>query len=321
MGDIAREEQTLRAAIDLARAYGDSRSADRATLMLARSYLPLGRYAVAVELAQQVRLTGDPASALDAEFTWGTALCRQGLDLAEFEAHLREAERLLTDSRENDSLASLAAVRYQLAGVFTQQGKIEQAIAFYQEALAIANADEAELDLQRHILAYNNLAHNLRLLGDVAAAADYARAGLHLAQEKVSLTHQPYLYSTLGEIALAQDDLETAERYFTEGLALAERLSSSERIAGLTANLGLVARARGDVAVATSRFLRALADAESLQLNQMAVEIRLWLVPLVTRREAQHYLREARVIAERGGYQRELQTIAQLELQVQPFDF
>ena len=156
---------------------------------------------------------------------------------------------------------------------------------------------------------------------EIPAAADYARAGLHLAQEKVSLTHQPYLYSTLGEIALAQDDLETAERYFTEGLALAERLTSSERIAGLTANLGLVARARGEVAVATSRFLRALADAESLQLNQMAVEIRLWLVPLVTRREAQHYLREARVIAERGGYQRELQTIAQLELQVQPFDF
>jgi len=103
-----------------------------------------------------------------------------------------------------------------------------------------------------------------------------------------------------------------------QGLALAERLSSSERVAGLTANLGLVARARGDVAVATSRFLRALADAESLQLNQMAVAIRLWLVPLVTRREAWHYLREARVIAERGGYHRQLEEITHLEQQYPP---
>src|SRR5690606_32992525 len=128
---------------------------------------------------------------------------------------------------------------------------IEDAVAHYREALAIA-AEGGEDAVKWYILAHNNLAYHLHLHGDPSALT-YARMGLSVAQERGAISLQPYLPSTLGEIALAQNDLATAERHFSEGLALAERLAMPERIAGLGANLGLVALRRGQTALAIHR--------------------------------------------------------------------
>ena len=58
-------------------------------------------------------------------------------------------------------------------------------------------------------------------MGD-PTAIEYAEDGLRLAQAKGALGLQPFLDSTLGEIALAKGDLDSAEKYFADGLALAE---------------------------------------------------------------------------------------------------
>ena len=134
--------------------------------------------------------------------------------------------------------------------------------------------------LDRLVLAHNNLAYHLHLLHD-PEAAEHARLGMRLAQERGILWLQPYLYSTLGEIALAAGDLETAERNFSEGLAVAERHVIPERIAGLTANLGLVAIRRGQTALAIHRLSTALARADAAGTQHLAAQIRLWLAPLL----------------------------------------
>jgi hypothetical protein len=166
--------------------------------------------------------------------------------------------------------------------------------------------------LSWRILAQNNLAYHLHLLGD-PSAADYARAGLALAQEKGALNLQTYLLSTLGEIALAAGDVDTADRYFAEGLALAERLAMPERIAGLAANLGRVAARRGETASAIHRLSTALARADMLGTQHLAAQIRVWLAPLLPSSEARARLAEARAIAERGNRQRLLEEIERVD--------
>jgi tetratricopeptide (TPR) repeat protein len=147
----------------------------------------------------------------------------------------------------------------------------------------------------------------------LSAAAAYAQAGLDLAREKGILPLQPYLLSTLGEIALAGGDWAMAKRLFEEGLALAERLSMPERIAGLTANLGLAARRQGQPDLAIHRLSTALAAAESLGIQHLAVQIHLWLVPLLPPDEARRHLAEAIAIAESSGRRGLLEEAGRLE--------
>ena len=138
-------------------------------------------------------------------------------------------------------------------------------------------------------------------------------AALALAQEIGALGIEPYIYSTLGEIAIAAGDLDAAQQWFAKGLELAEQLQHPERIAGLTANLGLVAQRRGDTALAIHRLSTALAHADSLGTRHLAAQIRLWLAPLLPPAEARARLAEARAIAESGGRRRLLAEADRLE--------
>jgi tetratricopeptide (TPR) repeat protein len=225
---------------------------------------------------------------------------------------VRLAEELLDAPRSYETRITRARIAYQLAGVNGQQGKTAEAVAYYRQALALARENETALDLQRQVLVYNNLAYQLHLLND-PEAADYARTGLQFAREKGTRTHQSYLLSTAGEIALAQNDLDAAEKFFMEGLQLAEQLRIPERIAGLTANLGLVAERRQDHEQALELLTDALARANQLGASHLAVRIRMWLVPLLPPEQARNYLREAREIAETSHYARLLDDIAQVE--------
>jgi len=312
-GESAQAAETFRAALALASARGAD--VDAARLALARSLLSQARYSEAIALAQQVRETGQPENAVDAELLWGTLISVEGSDLAGAADHLKKAETLLLQASGRPDLACLAQVKFEQGSVAAQQGNLPLAIAFYRETLAVADEAGAEIALQWQILSRNNLAYHLNLMGD-STALQYAREGQSMAQEKGVLGLQPYLLSTLGEIALAQNDLDMAEKYFTEGLALAERLSIPERLAGLTANLALVARQRGETALAVHRLSTALARADALGISHLATQIRLWLVPLLPLSEARTHLVQARTIAESSGRRLLLDQVIHLEQQI-----
>jgi Tfp pilus assembly protein PilF len=153
------------------------------------------------------------------------------------------------------------------------------------------------------------------LMGD-PQAEKFARTGLRLAQEKGMLGQQPYLFSTLGEIALADGDLEEAEKYFRQGLQLARRLSMAERVAGITANLGLLALEQGDQNLAIHRLSSALSRADQLGTRHLAAQIRLWLAPLLPEEEGRRLLEEARAFAESGKRRLLLEQAKHLEIQI-----
>lgn len=317
-GHVTQASESLRDALRLAETAHVSSMLGEARLALAQTLLLQGRYAEAITLAGQYPTPQDEASAILAarsELAMGTALSLEGAHLDAAAEHLQRGKAYLDQHRAAIDPIYTAHLDFELGSIAAQQGDLRQANTLYRMALAGAEHSHHPEALLRTILAYNNLAYHLHLLGD-PAAADYARSGLSLAQKTGMLTLQPYLYSTSGEIALAAGDLDTAEAYFEQGLALAERMQHHERIAGLTANLGLVAQQRGDNSLAIHRLSMAMAKADALGTRHLAAQIRLWLAVLLPPREARLRLAEARVIAEEGGRRLLLTEVERLEAQL-----
>jgi DNA-binding SARP family transcriptional activator len=315
LGDFATATEDFQTALQFARASGDLAALENACVFLHQALIPQARFAEAIALAEALRQTGPPELALCAEFIWGAGLAVQSAQATEAERHLREAERLLGQPRPFTSRITRALLNYQLGSVMSQQGRHLEAVAFAKEALRLSEQDETALDLLRQVMVYNHIAYNLLLLNDFSAA-DYARAGVKAAQEKGVFSHLPYLLSTSGESALAQNDFDSAEQFFLQGLALAEEIHLAERIAGLTANLGLLAQARSQPDLAREYLRRALAHPGAASNKHLSVRIRLWLAVLLTGDEARDLLGEARLIAESAGFTRLLEQIEQLEQQL-----
>ena len=261
----------------------------------------------------KLRTSGPSELAICAEFIWGASLNVESAHPAEAERHLREAERLFLDpQRTFETKVTLAQIKYSLAGAFGQQGQTRKAVEHFREVLDMLERGEETLDMLRNIMAYNDLAYYLHLLGD-ASAMEYIKKGIDLAKQRGSLSHLPYLYSTSGEIALANGDLDAAEKYFNDGLELAEQIPFPERIAGITANLGLVAKERGDIDLARERLKTALKLVEPLGNHHLEVRIRIWLAPMLPMEDVHACLNSARTLAEQGGLQGLLDEIVELE--------
>ncbi len=174
-----------------------------ARLALAQTLFSQGRFAEAVALAERYPAPHDAASAILAarsELTIGTALSLEGAHLDAAAEHLQRGKLYLQTAQHPDSAIDpiyAAHLDFELGSIAAQQGDLPQAIQLYRMALAGAEQSRDPEALMRTILAHNNLAYHLLLLGD-PAADDYARAGLALAQKTGMLTVQPYLYSTSG---------------------------------------------------------------------------------------------------------------------------
>lgn len=312
-GEIARSAERLREALETARVPADAHAA---RLALARTILAQGRYAEMIHLVRALVDSPVPSEAISALFLWGTALSLEGADLAGAAERLRAAEALVAEQPAGDDPGPLAQVRFELGSVMAQQGDLPQAIAYYREAVTVADAGAETGSVAAdpwRILARNNLAYHLLLLGDRQAANRHIADAMKLAEERGAITLQPYLFSTAGEIALDEGDLDEAERLFTSGMELAERLVIPERIAGLGANLGLVALRREQEPLAIHRLSTALARADSLGTRHLAAQIRVWLAPLLPPAEGRATLAEARTIAESGGRTRIIEQIERLE--------
>jgi DNA-binding SARP family transcriptional activator len=312
-GDGVGAAEAFKLAVNQAEKHDDTGRAAEARLELARSFIPQARYAEVIQLARTVREEGEQEQVLQAEVLWGTALSIEGEDLAGAEEHLKRAEVVCTDC---GTLETLAHIEFELGSVAAQQGDLPEAVRRYRQALSAAEQSASDAGSNREILAYNNLAYHLHLMGDAEAEA-HAQKGLKLIEDRGALGLKPYLLSTLGEIALASGDLESAEESFSAGLRLAEQLVIPERVVGITANLGRVAQRRGQTALAIHRLSTALVQADGLGTRHLATRIRLWLAPLLPSEEGQATLKRASEFAERSGRMGLLEEVAELEERLQ----
>ncbi|MCK6627560.1 MAG: AAA family ATPase [Anaerolineae bacterium] len=316
---FSRAAEVLRAALDLAKMGHSQVNEGVLYLNLSLALVLETRFDEVLALAEEISAANRPEYAANAAYLYGLALSHRGADLTGAIVYLQKAEALLRqpaeESQPAEGVVALYQIKFELGNALARRGDLPAAINHYRDALEITRSLEDEAMLRGHILFHNNLAYHLHLLGD-PAAAEYARSGLSLAQEKGVLSLLPYLWSTLGEIALTQNDLPAAEQHFSEGLALAQQFSIPERIAGLTANLGLVAKQRGQRELAVDCLSSALAQADELNLPHLATQIHLWLIPLLPPAEARAHLAAARSVAEQAGYELLLAEVNRLEAEI-----
>lgn len=242
-GDYQQSHGHLTEAHDRWIASGDSSHAAEAALELARSALATGQLKDALHWIKQgrsylVEEHNDSALALGS-YLLATGMRASGQSLAEAEAHLYEALRYATQAHY-DSLK--APIVFELGNVKAQEGDLQAALSYFEQVIAFAEQQNDSLHIA---LGHNNLAYHALLLGDLALAKRHIDQAIAITEERDLATNRQWVYSTRGEIALAERDWEAADRWLTRGRAMAEHFNNRALLVGYQINLARLAWGRG----------------------------------------------------------------------------
>lgn len=212
-------------------------------------------------------------------FLLGAGLVRAGgANLAAAERHLEESARL---AEKHDIGESAAISRFELGNVLAERGDLPAAIAAYHQAAGLARAAG---DPGHQVLALNNLAYHTMLLGETGAAKAHIVAALELAEAYGLRLMLEYLFSTRGEIAIAEDQMDEAEDWIKRSLDVARERNNAAHVAKCQANLGRIAHRRGDLDTALLQLEEAAASAAALTARYLQTQIDLWLGELYATR-------------------------------------
>lgn len=306
-GALEEARQANRQALAEFEAQGDRACAARASLALADSYVLSGRGDLVVHWAERAwpgdEVQLDPETQSRYHHLLATGGLLTGMDPAEAEEHLRQAARLAAE----DNLSQMAArSRFELGNLLAHRGDLEAALRAYEQTidLAVQAGDHFQ-----EVLGHNNLAYHTMLAGDLATARRHIETGLALADSYSLFLPRQYLFSTRGEIALAEGDAGAAESWLRRALAEARKNGNVVQAANIQANLGLAARARGDLDEALVLLVAAQEALAGLTAPQLEIQLDLWLAELHLQRGERAAAEEALARAEErlaGGERRGL---------------
>lgn len=158
------------------------------------------------------------------------------------QAAIAQLNEALLTAIKGDMVELLPGIMLELGTVVSHTGESTSAIRCFNELIAIAHTIG---DYFHEALGYHNLAATALQVGDLPMARNAIGEGLKLARSRaVHLTNQ-WLYTTRGELAMAEDQLNEAETWFACGLAEAERYDNTVQVAHIQADMGLIAAERG----------------------------------------------------------------------------
>lgn len=274
-GDLAGARASFEAALQSSLAQDDRRGAAQACLILADTYLPAGQPAEVLHWAERgltyLSADANPEDQAFAHFLLGAGRIAMGRALAEAEADLEAAAQLAATHQ----LPALAArSRFELGNALAQRGDLAAARRAFAESLSLA---QAAGDQFQAALSHNNAAYHALLAGDLPAAHADVAAGLALAESYSLRVPLQYLYSTRGEIALAEAQWDEAASWFARGLAEAEGNHNLVQVANYQANLGLLAHGRGDLIQAIALLESARTALDTLTAPHLRIQVDLWL--------------------------------------------
>ena len=308
LGRLDRAIEDYEHSLALWQALGEGRRAAEARFRQGLCYLLLGEYRQAAELAQT---NLQDTAGLDANTTGtshkllGISLSMEGYVLGEAKAHLREAIRLFAQA---ENYGGLCHAQFELGNVLAQEGEWQEAVSFFEQALASAVRSGA---IHEEALACNNAAYHTLLLGDVTRARRLAERGLRLAEANNLVPALIYLYSTVAEILFKQEQWRAAEDLLDKGLALAQQVNSPERCAGYLAGLAEIAYGRGDWEKALAQMLTAIRLVDRIGVRFASARYHLRLARMLgargTAAEAQIHWQRAHQIALESSYRRLLE--------------
>ncbi len=286
---------------------GDRAGAARACLNLAEACYPAGRFDEGQAWMQKglafLGNVNDPEGHALAHLMLASNPLATGNLSAQAVAHAQEAARIATAQ----GLSALAArAHFILGNLRAQQGDLAQAIPAFLESVRLAQSIG---DDYQQVLGYNNAAYHALLAGDLNAAHAHLAQGFALAQARALKLPWQYLYSTRGEIALAEKNWDEAEQWFARGLTESQAHDNREQSANYHANRALAARGRGDLDAALMLFEQAREQAAALNAAHLQIQIELWLAEVYWERGEGTAAREALARGEarlQGGVREEL---------------
>jgi DNA-binding SARP family transcriptional activator len=277
-------------------AKGERRGEARACLNLAETYLGTGQAEEVIRWAEKsltyVHTGSDPEAHALAHFLLGAGRLQTGQTLAQAELDLSEATRL---ANENHLPGTAARSRFELGNLLAERGDLPNALQAYRDSIALA---QKAGDQFQEVLGHNNLAYHAMLAGDLAAAREHIEIALNLSEARAFHLPRQYLYSTRGEIALAEKQWDEAEQWFKRGLAEAERNENRKQAANYRANLGLAARGRGDLDSALILLEEARESVATMLAPHLQTQVDLWLAEIFLQRGERAAFEEALARAE-----------------------
>ncbi|MBV7336664.1 tetratricopeptide repeat protein [Chloroflexi bacterium TSY] len=295
-GDLDSAREAYHQAAAEFESEGNGLGAARIYVTLAGSYMASGQGDQVIHWAEQALLhpdiQSDPEAIIEAHlmFCSGNLLTKH--PLAEAEAHLTQATQLAT---EHDLSEIAARSQFALGTMLAERGDLTGALQAFDQSIALAHAIG---NYNHEVLGHNNLAYHALLADDLVTARKHIERGLTLAEDYSLFLPGQYLYSTRGEIALAEGALGEAEVWFKRGLSEAEQYGNLVQAANIRANLGLVARVRDDLDKALSSLTEAYQAVIDLTAPHLQTKIDLWLAELYLQRGEQTAFEEALTRAE-----------------------
>jgi DNA-binding SARP family transcriptional activator len=281
-GELSEARSVFAAARIQADAQGDIASTTTAYIGEASALGALGKYDESAALAEDSLATvahgSDPAMQVLAHLLLAADPLNRGRALAEAEAHFRTALQLVYAHQLNVLLPLIAIGLGNLLG---QRGDLAGARQILQEGSTQAHAAK---DDDTAAIMHNNLAYYALQAGDLEAAEWHVARGLELSETQRLRVPRQWLYSTRGEIALAEQAWEQAEGWFQRSLSEAQQLGNQVQIATEHANLGLAARGRGQLDSALGLLTQAGAEARASGAIYLVIQIDLWLAELHAQR-------------------------------------
>ena len=196
---------------------------------------------------------------------------------------------------QQHSVAELEMAQFELANARAERGDLPGAIALYAQTAELA---QQAGDPNRRALALNNLAYHQMLLGQTAEAGAAIDEALQLAETYGLTLAREYLYSTRGEVYLAEGRWDEAERWINLSQAAAREHNNVAHEAKCRANLGRVAQGRGDLDTALILLEEAAEMAAPLIARFMQAQIDLWLVEVYRARGERNAAAAALIRAE-----------------------
>ncbi|MGE5141125.1 MAG: ATP-binding protein [Rudaea sp.] len=270
---------------------GDRRGAARAALNIAETIFPSGDFREAqrwMEISYHyLDVEGDPESRVLLNLLLGSSELNSGAPRADAEKRLDDAAALAAEYGLRELQARADFMRGNL---LAERGELKRAIGAFEQSIEEARAGGNDF---QEVLGHNNAAYHALLAGDLGLAHEHIDAGLSLAAAHALRLPLQHLYSTRGEIALAEGQWAEAEDWFTRGLAEAEHNRNRREQANYRANLGLAARGRGDLDGAVMLLEAARSAAAELSEPHLQAKIDLHLAELYIDRGERTAAREA----------------------------
>jgi tetratricopeptide (TPR) repeat protein len=159
----------------------------------------------------------------------------------------QEAERHYLRAREIFALIgnkySLALADNNLGGIALNQGRLDEALDFYQRALRSLEQMGESLYVQGAL--HMNLGHTFVRLGEAEAANEHLQAAESHFKQAQARDWLPEMYRHFAEAALVSDDFDGARVQAQKALQLARELSMRNEEGNSLRVLGWIACAQG----------------------------------------------------------------------------